>query len=146
MILKFPNLATLQLALTSAAIPPAVAGSAAVAGFGDGEDVWVESSASLSRANQHELKRLGVQFHRSSGAAASTEVATWLELLPLQPNPDPLQGLEQTPVLFDLADGEHMARLATEMLRLGTDRQAFPCLDPDNPAASPPLPPPLAPP
>jgi hypothetical protein len=132
MILKFPNLATLQMALTSGAIPPTVAASAAVAGFGDGEDVWVETSASLARATQNELKRLGVQVHRSSGAAAATEVATWLELLPLQPNPDPLQGLEQTPVLFDLTDGEHMARLATEMLRLGNDRQGFRWLDADK--------------
>jgi hypothetical protein len=55
----------------------------------------------------------------------STEVSTWLQLLPLEPTPALPAGLEQTPVLLDLADGEHMARLATEMLRLGNDRQGF---------------------
>jgi hypothetical protein len=125
MILKFPDLATLRMALTSGAVPPAVSQSAAVAGFGEQEEVWVETSASLPRPAQNELKKLGVQVCRSSGAAASTEVSSWLELLPLAPDPDPLRGLEQTPVLFEMADGEHLARLATEMLRLGNDRQGF---------------------
>src|SRR5262249_37744522 len=125
MILKFPDLATLQLALTSSAVPPGVSQAAAVAGFDDQLQVGVESSAALAKAAQNELKRLGVQVCRSSGADLSTEVGSWLELLPLQPDPDPLLGLEQTPVLFDLADGEQLARLATEILRLGNDRQSF---------------------
>jgi hypothetical protein len=129
MILKFPDLATLQLALTSGAIPPAVSRSAAVAGFSEPDLVWVETRASLSRAVQAELKRLGVQVCRSSGAALATEVDSWLELLPLEPDLDPLLGLEQTPVLFELPDGAHLSQLATEMLRLGNDRQSFRALE-----------------
>jgi hypothetical protein len=129
MILKFPDLATLELVLTSGTVPPEVWQARAVAGFGEHDEVWVETSTSLSRAVQNELKRLGVHVHRASGAATTTEVATWLELLPLQPEPIRAGSLEQTPVLFDLADGEQMARLATEMLRLGNDRQGFRWLD-----------------
>jgi hypothetical protein len=136
MILKFPDLATLRLALTSGAVPPAVSQTAAVAGFGDGEQLWVETTSSLSRPAQNELKKLGVQTCRTSGAGLATEVGSWLELLPLQPDPDPLVGLEQTPVLFDLPDGEQLARLATEMLRLGNDRQGFRWLEESGRGAS----------
>jgi hypothetical protein len=133
MILKFPDLATLQLALTSGVVPPAVSQSPAVAGFSDSQAVWVETSSALGRAVQNELKRLGVQICRANGAATSTEVTCWLELLPLQPEPTfPSAGgfggmlpPEQTPVLFEVADGEQIARLANEMLRLGNDRQGF---------------------
>src|SRR5579885_1393164 len=104
MILKFPDLATLRLALTSGAVPPAVSQAEAVAGFGEPEQLWVETAAALPRAAQSELKRLGVQVCRASGAALATTVGSWLELLPLQPDPDPLLGLEQAPVLFDLPD------------------------------------------
>ncbi len=129
MILKFPDLATLRLALTSGAVPPAVSQAEAVAGFGEPEQLWVETAAALPRAAQSELKRLGVQVCRASGAALATTVGSWLELLPLQPDPDPLLGLEQAPVLFDLPDGEQLAHLATEMLRLGNDRQGFRALE-----------------
>jgi hypothetical protein len=129
MILKFPDLATLRLALTSGAVPPAVSQTEAVAGFAEPEQLWVETPASLSRAAQNELKRIGVQVCRTSGATLATEVGSWLELLPLQGDPDPLLGLEQAPVLFDLADGEQLAHLATEMLRLGNDRQSFRALE-----------------
>jgi hypothetical protein len=129
MILKFPDLATLQLAMTSGAIPPKVSQSAAVAGFSEPDLVWVEIRASLTKSVQAELKRLGVQVCRSSGATLATEVDSWLELFPLQSDPDPLLGLEQTPVLFELPDGAHLSQLATEMLRLGNDRQSFRALE-----------------
>src|SRR5215468_5247276 len=124
MILKFPDLATLQLALTSSTVPPAVSQTSAVASF-DGEQVWVETNATLGRATQNALKKMGAQVCRSAGGGPAREVSSWLELLPLRAEPDVLAGLEQTPVLFDMPDGEQMARLAGEMLRLGNDRQGF---------------------
>ena len=133
MIVKFPNLDTLRLALASGAVPAEVAQKAAVAGFGDEDELWVETSARLSAAVQKELKRLGAVVCKASGAALSTEVSCWLELLPLAPDETPVEALEQTPVLFDVPRGEELTRLVLEMLRLGNDRQSFRWLE--SPAA-----------
>src|SRR3954465_15550565 len=118
MILKFPDLPPLRLALTTGAVPTAVCQTPATAGFGDQEQLWVETPASLPRSNQNELRKLGVQICRASGATLTAEVSSWLELLPLQPNPTPVERAEQTPVLFDLSGGEQLGRMVIEMLRL----------------------------
>ncbi|HEY7429038.1 MAG TPA: hypothetical protein VH682_32705 [Gemmataceae bacterium] len=132
MIVKFPDLDTLQLALTSGAIPADVARKSAVADFGEEDQLWVESSAKLSAAAQRELKRLGAMVCKSSGGTLSSEVSCWPELLPLVPDETPLDTLEQTPVLFDVRGGEELSRLVMEMLRLGNDRQSFRWLEEDN--------------
>jgi hypothetical protein len=124
MILKFPDLTTLQLALTSSVIPPAVSRAPAVAVF-DGDAVWVQTAGTLSRGAHNPLKRMGVQAYRSLCDGLETQVCCWLQLLPLRPEPDALAGLEQATVLFDMPDGAQMTRLAGEMLRLGNDRQGF---------------------
>jgi hypothetical protein len=125
MIIRFRDLKTLQLALTSGAVPSEVAQKPAVAGFGEEEQLWVETATKLPAAAQRELKRLGALVCKSSGAALCTDVSCWLELLPLLPDDAPLDVLEQTPVLFDVPSGEELARLVLEMLRLGNDRQSY---------------------
>jgi hypothetical protein len=125
MIVKFPDLDILQLALTSAAIPPDVAQKPASAAFSEEGQVWVETSARLSSAVQKQLKRLGAVVTKTTGADLRLEAASWLELLPLVPEPLPTESLEQTPVLFDVPSGEELARLVIEILRLGNDRQSF---------------------
>src|SRR3954452_14862175 len=125
MILKFPDLHTLRLALTSGAVPAAVFQAPATAGFDDQEQLWVETPASLPRSSQNDLRKLGVQICRASGATLTAEVSSWLELLPLQPDPTPIERAKQTPVLFDLSGGEQLGRMVIEMLRLGNDRQGF---------------------
>jgi hypothetical protein len=125
MILKFPNLETLQLALTTGVIPANVLGARAVAGFGDDDELWVEPSVALPRGAQTALRNLGGQVCKTSAASFSTEVSSWLELLPLQPDPNALDDLSQTPVLFELAGGEELSRLVIEIMRLGNDRQKF---------------------
>ncbi|HVS36482.1 MAG TPA: hypothetical protein VMS17_13035, partial [Gemmataceae bacterium] len=125
MILKFPDLDTLRLALTSGAAPPAVAQAAAVVGFDDQGHVWVETAASLPRAAQNDLRRLGVQLCKTSGAAVTAPVRCWPEILPLQRDPDPLDRLEQTPILFETTGQDDLGRLVVEILRLGNDRQQF---------------------
>jgi hypothetical protein len=136
MILCFPDLDTLMLALTSRAVPPEVVQKPAVAGFGEDEQVWVETPAKLTTAAQRELKRLGAQVCKSSGATLSTEVSSWLELLPLVRDDVPLDALEKTPVLFDVPSGEELGRLALEMLRLGNDRQSYRWLEMEEGARS----------
>jgi hypothetical protein len=125
MIIRFPNLDTLRLTISSGTVPPEVAQKPAVAGFGDNEQVWVETNGKLSTAAQRELKRLGAVVCKSSGAALDMDVSTWLELLPLVREEAPLVALEKTPVLFDVAGGEELSRLVLEMLRLGNDRQSY---------------------
>ncbi len=125
MIVKFPDLDTLRLALTSGAVPSDVAQKAAVAGFGEPDQLWVETSAKLSAAVQKELKRLGALVCKASDAALSTEVSSWLELLPLVADDSALDKLEQTPVLFDVPGSAELSRLVVEMMRLGNDRQSF---------------------
>jgi hypothetical protein len=125
MIVRFPDLNTLQLSLTIGAVPPEIAQKPAVAGFGEDEQVWVETPAKLPTAAQRELKRLGVLVCKSSGADLNAEVSCWLELLSLVRDAVPLDALEKTPVLFDVSNGAELARLVLEMLRLGNDRQSY---------------------
>ncbi len=125
MILKFPDLNSLRLALITGGVPAAMSQAGAVAGFDDQDQCWVETSASLARNNQNELKKFGVQFPRTSTATLKTEVSCWAEILPLERERQPVDRLEQTPVLFDLTDGKELSRLVIEVLRLGNDRQSF---------------------
>ncbi len=125
MILKFPDLATLRLALITEAVPLSVAQGPATAGFDDQDQVWVETAGSLPRGSQNELKKLGAQSVRSSGATLKTEVSCWPEMLPLERDRGPIERLDTTPVLFDLPSGEALAKLVLEVLRLGNERQGF---------------------
>jgi hypothetical protein len=131
MVLKFPDLDTLKLALTSGAVPPGVSQSSATARFDDDGRVWVETPSSLPKAAFKELKRLGVRDVKADGAALTTPVGSWLELLPLHPDPAPLEKPDQTPVLFDVG-GAELSGLINEMLRLGNDRQSFRWLRADD--------------
>src|SRR5437868_4227082 len=125
MILKFPDLNTLRLALITGSVPVAMSQAGAVAGF-DQDQCWVETSATLGRANQAELKKLGVTTPRTWAANLErTEVSCWAEILPLEHDRTAVDRLEQTPVLFDLVNGEELSRLVIEVLRLGNDRQGF---------------------
>ena len=49
-------------------------------------------------------------------------------MLPLQRDRHTLEVGEKTPVLFELEEGQ-LAEVATEILRLGNDRQSFRWLD-----------------
>jgi cellulose synthase operon protein C len=137
MILKFPNISTLRLALTSGVVPPAVALVPASAGYDEQESLWVETAANLSRSTQNELKKLGVQVARASGSTAIADVSCWPELLPLQVDSGRVDRPEQTPYLFDLASGEELSHFVSEMLRLGNDRQSYRWLDPSPPTPLP---------
>ena len=125
MILKFPDLDTLRIALINGAAPAAAWGSPAVAGLDEDGALWIDTPAALSKTAQAELKQLGVQTAKKNGAAMCANVSCWLEMLPLVRTSESLAPPEQTPVLFDLPNGQQLARMATEILRLGNDRQTF---------------------
>src|SRR5665213_335164 len=126
MILKFPDLDTLRLSILSGAAPPAVALAAAVAGSDDQNHIWVETAVSLSRAAQSRMREIGVQLCKTNGATNPVAITCWLEILPLQRDADPIERLEQMPILFEVASPHHnLGRLIIEILRLGNDRQTF---------------------
>jgi hypothetical protein len=125
MILKFPDLDTLKLVLISGAVPPSVSLAPATAGFDDQGQLWLEPSVAPARKAQDDLKKYGVAIGKKSGTELSAEISCWLEMLPLLREREIVAPPEQTPVLFDLASGEQLTRLATEMLRLGNDRQGY---------------------
>src|SRR5262245_23275774 len=124
MILKFPDLDILKHALLSGTVPPAISTAPASAGFDEENCLWIEPSAKLPKKVQEELKELGVQISKNSAAELGADISCWLEMLPLVREGD-FSPPEQTAVLFDLDNGEQLARLATEMLRLGNDRQGY---------------------
>ena len=83
MVFTFPDLDTLQLALTSGAVPSAVALASVVASFEDDGRIRVTPSAAVPRAAQTELRRLGVQVGKALDAGLTVELSSWLQLLPL---------------------------------------------------------------
>jgi hypothetical protein len=124
MILTFPDLDTLRLALTSGIVPPAVSLAPTAAGLDDGGQVWLQPSAAPSRAVLAELRRLKVQTPRNSSVPLTERYDCWLQVLPVQRSADQGVPPEQAPVLFDLA-ADQLSGMVTEILRLGNDRQSF---------------------
>jgi hypothetical protein len=125
MILSFPDLDTLRLCLTSGSVPAAVSLAPALAGFDAQGRVWLEPSVELSPSACRTLHALGVQVVPASEVALREEVCCWLQLLPVQRSGDAAETTNQTPVLFDVPAGDHLAGLVAEILRLGNDRQSF---------------------
>src|SRR5207249_4090978 len=84
----------------------------------------IEPSVSLARASLTELRRLGVDTSRTSETALVEQVFCWPQLLPLRRGEPVTARPEQTAVLFDVPV-EQLGPVATEILRLGNDRQSF---------------------
>jgi hypothetical protein len=124
-ILTFPNLDVLRLALTSGAIPAAIGLAPARAAIGGAGETMVEPSISLDKTALHALRRLGVGVAPSSDATLDVTVVCWPQLLPLEPDAGKDAALDNVPVLFEIADELKMPELVGEILRLGNDRQSF---------------------
>jgi cellulose synthase operon protein C len=123
--LLFPDLKTFNQALTNGSVPVGVSQAPALAGFDDQDRLWIETPAALPQASIKHLRKFGVLTAPRSEAGLMVQVACWLELTPLAPDPASTEHLEQTPVLFDLPTGERLAQLVSEILRLGNDRQTY---------------------
>ena len=122
MILHFPTLDILKLALTSGAVPEPIRNAGARAAWDDQGNVWVLPSGELAKSSQRDLARLGVQFPKAALNPLDHQVASWLELLPLECASYEVG--EKTPILFELEFAQ-LPALVGEMLRLGNDRQSF---------------------
>jgi cellulose synthase operon protein C len=127
-MLRFPDLDTLQLALTTGAVPAAVSQTAAVAGFDARGPIWVKPSRRLPGASQAELRRLGVESVAAADVPVDQHVGCWPQMLPLRRDPAAQPPADKTPVLFDLPEAQ-LPELVGEILRLGNDRQGFRWLD-----------------
>ncbi|MBY0458219.1 MAG: hypothetical protein K2V38_12835, partial [Gemmataceae bacterium] len=125
MILLFPDLDTLRLALTSGVVPADVTLAPAAVTFDDQGKVYVEPTANLTRTVTKNLDRIGVKGSKRHASDAPKEVSCWPQLLPVTKEAAPPVISNQAPVLFELEKAEDLPALVTEMLRLGNDRQGF---------------------
>ncbi|MCI0699761.1 MAG: hypothetical protein L0241_01575 [Planctomycetia bacterium] len=124
MILLFPDLDTLRLALTSGTIPTDVSlAPAAVSVDADGK-IYVEPTANLTKTATKNLDRIGVKGSKKH-AGDPQEVTCWPQLLPVTRESVAPNISAQAPVLFELEVADDLPLLVTEMLRLGNDRQGF---------------------
>jgi hypothetical protein len=125
MVFYFPDFDTLQLAITSAAVPPAVSQARVVAGFDDKGPIWLQPSVAIERAGQMNLRRLGVQVAKTIPCELVAQLSCWLQVLPIKGDGAAPVLSVSAPVLFELSAAEQLPGLVGEMLRLGNDRQSF---------------------
>ncbi|MCS6866685.1 MAG: hypothetical protein NZS48_16655 [Gemmata sp.] len=125
MILLFPDLDTLRVALTSGMVPAEVALTPATASFDTHGKIFIETAAELSRTNLKNLDRLGVKGSKRHAHERLLEVSCWLQLLPLRRETAAPHITQQAPILFELEYSDDFPVLVSEMLRLGNDRQSF---------------------
>lgn len=125
MIIQFPNLETLQLALTTGTIPESICLGSAKAHFGDEGEVWVEPQKGLTKQAATALDQLGVKLYKRAGIELDVQVTCWPQLLPAVRRTESPRIGPQTPVLFELLDAVQLPELVNEVLRQGNDRQGF---------------------
>lgn len=125
-MLLFPSLDALRLAITTAAVPPAVGEAPAVAAFAADGAVRIQPSKPLSKAVREGLERLGVRecARLETGDGPAEAVGCWAQVLPLSRVRSAETPGPTTAVVFEVRGGE-VAGLVGEILRLGNDRQGL---------------------
>jgi hypothetical protein len=125
MILLFPNLDTLRLALTSSIVPTDVTLAPAAVSFDAQGKIYLESTAALNRTVTKNLDKIGVKGSKRHATDTPEDVTCWPQVLPVSREGGTPNVSHQAPVLFELSDADDLPVLVTEMLRLGNDRQGF---------------------
>lgn len=125
MILLFPDVETVRLALTSGLVPADITLAPAAVSTDPQGRVYVEPKGTVPRPVAKTLDKLGVKGSKRHGADEVREVGSWVEVLPLAKASGPPTVGSQTPVLFELDSASDLPSFVTEMLRLGNDRQGF---------------------
>ena len=123
-MLRFPDLTTLQLALTSGAVAPDVAEAPAGIALGADGTVRVWPERAPARVSLAALRRLGVESARVAASQADRQVLCWAQILPTRADEASARPSATIPVVFDLP-AAGVASLVGEILRLGNDRQAI---------------------
>lgn len=138
MILQFPDLQTLQLALTSGTISTETAISPAKVAWAVDGSIWVDAEMKLSAASKNQLRSWGVTGRRSAAKAGSKlqDVRCWPQMIPVTREAKIQQTGDKTPVLFELPDESQLPDVVNEILRQGNDRQSFRTVVGDGDAGS----------
>ena len=123
MILRFPNLDVLTLAITSQTVSEEVLCAPAKVAR-DGDTVLLKTNSKISRSDLTALKSLGVESMRSA-KAEFRGLVSWHQALPIQKSDEDLDLSDKTEVLFEIDTDDQLITVVTEMLRLGNDRQSF---------------------
>lgn len=125
MLVRFPNLDTLRLALTSGAVPENIRSSPTQFAIADDQSLWVQTAESLGDPVRKDLRKLGIRFPKTANIQITQTAGHWLQMLPVTRSPNAEHVDAKTPILFELSDEGQLAEVATEILRLGNDRQSF---------------------
>ncbi len=125
MILLFPNADTLRLALSRSIVPDEVTLAAAAVSFDGQGKIYLEPTASLTKPVIKNLDKIGVKGSKRHATDSPEDVTCWPQALPVVREVGSPSVSTQAPVLFELSDADDLPTLASEMLRLGNDRQGF---------------------
>ena len=125
MILLFPNLDTLRLALTSSIVPAEVTLAPAAVTFDDQGKIYLESDASLTRTVTKNLDRIGVKGSKRHASDKPEQLTCWPQVLPVAREAEHAEHFQPGPGPLRMSDADDLPTLVTEMLRLGNDRQGF---------------------
>ncbi|MBX9627541.1 MAG: hypothetical protein K2X82_27315 [Gemmataceae bacterium] len=135
MILLFPDVETVRLALTGGLVPADITLAPAAVSTDDQGRVYVEPRVAVPRPVAKTLDKLGVKGSKRHGSDPPRDVHSWVEILPLTKAAGPPAVASQTPVLFELERAADLPAVVGEMVRLGNDRQAFRAFAGPNPDA-----------
>ena len=124
MILEFPNLETLAIALSSGVVPREIAAQPAEVRMPEDGRVLV-SVEGVPRTMATALKQLGVKGRRAIAGDDVRQVDCWPQILPLQADPHGIPDDDKTAVLFEFPDDGLLPEVVNEVLRLGNDRQSY---------------------
>lgn len=120
-VILFDDVDALRLVLTSGALPSPLVRGRARAGFDGNGRLWLQPAGELARGTIAALTRLGAKVQGTSGCELNESLSSWIELLPLVPDPvDP--GEHATRVLFTLDDAKELPALVSEARRLGAGK------------------------
>ncbi|MFK8113490.1 MAG: hypothetical protein AB8B91_14895 [Rubripirellula sp.] len=122
MILLFPNIDVLQLAMTSRVVSEEIQCAPAKVAHLD-EAILIDTPEKISRTVAAELKKLGVESKRSVKLKFQ-KLVSWHQALPLG-KVEEGELSDKTEILFEIDGEEHLPEIVGEMLRLGNDRQSF---------------------
>ncbi len=127
MLLKFPNLKTLTLAISSGIIPQEIVVAPVLAALQSDGGIWLEADGTLPRSVSATLKDWGVVSRRGSSAvdAQFEQRSCWLHVIPFERDAAFCEVGDRTVVLFELLDETLLPEFVNEILRQGNDRQSF---------------------
>lgn len=127
MILQFPDLNTFRLAVVSGTVSQKHQYAPAKIGLSDEGLVFVKATGRLTKKETTELAKIGAKSVRKVLAQLRI-VQCWPQFFELTKISE-TEITDRTPVLFGFKTEEQFVRLASEIMRLGNDRQSYRFLD-----------------